>query len=383
MSALNGKVATSIPQWADMIRNQLGISGTNTEKNDEIWAVENASWTFSSGSNLELRDYLLLRVIWVHHDNTNAFVSSMRDNPYLKDGPYRGFVSPENDALATQIYHLIKSKFEGYLADVHSNKDGTRPTLSCGMYAPTRFWPAMAVTKIKKYHTTREVAALPKKVQKKGPPITDRVPVADFSDDDEAAVEKLTVSMATLNISKPPSTPVRRGPGPQLDLSTPAVPKSYPAVGGSQNPATTDECYVNTAILLFVQQLLFDMRQLTKQFPKKFTKKILGFDLDALDWLADRLSLKLYSRQPGSDPLELMESRADGYLSMRSSKAGETPAFSNLPLAIIEAKACVRRAGASPIRWQESAEVCCWVSSLPEEWEHYGLLQSSTSGRKR
>jgi hypothetical protein len=165
-------------------------------------------------------------------------------------------------------------------------------------------------------------------------------------------------------------------------METPAVPRSYPAVGGVQNPATTDENYVNTALLSLLQMLIYYMRELTVSPNSRLDFR--GLDFGALDWLADRLALKLYRRQSGIGPAALMEARLDGYLCKRSSQPSNGgPLFNDLPLAIVEAKACVRSAGGSAIRWQESAEMACWVSSLAEESEHNGLLQSSASGRKR
>ncbi|KAJ4295763.1 hypothetical protein N0V88_004465 [Collariella sp. IMI 366227] len=118
------------------------------------------------------------------------------------------------------------------------------------------------------------------------------------------------------------------------------------------------------AILLLLQQLLSDMRQLaTEPLERRLDSR--DIDLEDIDWLA----------------------RVDGYLWKRDyghdTKGQLVPVFNNLPLAIIEAKACIRRAGASAICWQESAEMASWVSSLLEEAGHYGLLQPSSSERKR
>lgn len=112
--------------------------------------------------------------------------------------------------------------------------------------------------------------------------------------------------------------------------------------------------------------------------------------LEHLDWMADRLSLKLYDRSSKSPaPRELMESRVDGYLCRRDyvqSSADKTkfsPRFNQYPLAILEAKPFTRLSALSHIRWQESAEIASWVSGLEEKYEQVGLLRSSTSGRKR
>lgn len=132
MSGQKPKIANNIPQWADMIRQQLGVKGTDPDKNDKIWAADTAGWCFSSGSDLDEKDYLLLRVIWTHNQDINDLSAFVRNNPDLKGGEYTGYVSPENDALAKQIYERIKPEFEGYLEDIRSNKDGTRPRSSCG-----------------------------------------------------------------------------------------------------------------------------------------------------------------------------------------------------------------------------------------------------------
>jgi hypothetical protein len=201
----------------------------------------------------------------------------------VKGGEYTGYVSPENDALAKQIYERIKPEFEGYLEDIRSNKDGTRPRSSCGKYSTVRYWQAMAVAKIKESNSPPEVAALPKKVRKKVVPAISSSPpaAADSSDDDDAsAAGKLTALMAKTSISGPPATPVRQGPRAQPQMETPVVPKSYQAVGGKQNPASTDEYYVNMAILVLLQQLLSDMRQLATEPPERRLRDLSRAHLD-------------------------------------------------------------------------------------------------------
>ena len=158
-------------------------------------------------------------------------------------------------------------------------------------------------------------------------------------------------------------------------MDTPLVPRTFQAAGGMRNPATSDETYVNMALLVLLQALTVSMAQRGKSFDTRL-------DFGDLDWLADRLPLKLHRRHSESQVVELMEARVDGYLCKRRFEDG-MPQFNNVPLAVVEAKACTRRAAGSAIRWQESAEMACWVSSLDEKHENYGLLQSSTSGRKR
>jgi hypothetical protein len=209
----------------------------------------------------------------------------------------------------------------------------------------------MVISRVKR-HTVEQAKELPSNIWKRGDPVDSSD--AAYSDGDGTA-DAITASMASTSISVAPRTPTKQGPRPQME--TPVVPRSYPGVGGKQNPATTDESYVNTAILGLLQILTLSMVELG-QFSGE------QLDFGDLDWMADRLSLKLYRRQSGIEPAALMEARLDGFLCKRDTRPDGLPLFNDLPLAIVEAKACVRSAAGSAIRWQESAEMACWVSSL-------------------
>jgi hypothetical protein len=379
------------------MERQLGISGADPKRDATIFATQPANWHFSSGSDLTEKEYLLLRVIWNHRENISEFHTYMRNSSALNvedntPSLYKGYVSPENDDLAKQIYQELAPKFRGYLEDIYSNTDGTRPSAGCDLFLPARHWQGLVMSRIKKVHTEAEAAAMPSKVWKTGDDPVGASPSDGGGDNDDdgkggdgsgdGGASTATTSMAKMSISDTPKTPVKQGARAQHQMETPAVPRSYPAAGGMQNPATTDENYVNTALLLLLQMVTYYIRELTVASDGRLDFR--GLDFGALDWLADRLALKLYRRQPGIGPATLMEARLDGYLCKRSSQPGSGgPLFNDLPLAIVEAKACVRSAGGSAIRWQESAEMACWVSSLAEESENYGLLQSSASGRKR
>jgi hypothetical protein len=90
MSGQKPKVANNIPQWADMIRQQLGVKGIDPDKNDKIWTADTAGWCFSSGSDLDEKDYLLLRVIWTHNQDINDFSAFVRNKPDLEGGGVYG-----------------------------------------------------------------------------------------------------------------------------------------------------------------------------------------------------------------------------------------------------------------------------------------------------
>lgn len=260
------------------------------------------------------------------------------------------------------------------------------PGSECQQYYSARYWQGLVMSKIKEFHTDAEAAALSTHVRKNFKPAASSAatPAADddssssaacSAGDDDGSADNIISSMANTSISGPPRTPARRGHQEQPQMDTPLVPRTFQAAGGMRNPATSDETYVNMALLVLLQALTLSMAQRGKSFDARL-------DFGGLDWLADRLPLKLHRRHSESQVVELMEARVDGYLCKRRFEDG-MPQFNNVPLAVVEAKACTRRAAGSAIRWQESAEMACWVSSLDEKHENYGLLQSSTSGRKR
>ncbi len=39
----------------------------------KIWAADTAGWCFPSGSDLDEKDYLLLRIIWIYNQDINDF----------------------------------------------------------------------------------------------------------------------------------------------------------------------------------------------------------------------------------------------------------------------------------------------------------------------
>ena len=136
----------------------------------------------------------------------------MRNNSALKredntPGLYKGYVSPKNDDLARQIYQELAPKSRGYLEDIHSNKDGTRPGASCDLFLSTRYWQGLVMSRIKADHTEAEAAAMPSKVWKSGDPADASSGDSDGGDGANTA----TTSMAKMSISETPKTPVKQG----------------------------------------------------------------------------------------------------------------------------------------------------------------------------
>ncbi len=248
------KVATSIPHWAAMMRGQFDIGSAGSHKNAKIWSADPASATFSSGSDLSEKDYLLLRVIWNSREDVGNFKHYMRDNSDLKDDktdtptPYTGYVTPENNQHARQIYSKLEPLFRGYLDDIRFNKDGTRPSPACQQFFMARYWQSLVMARIKSQHIDEETAALQSKVRKRAIPAPSAAAAPSADDDSSSSADELATSMANTSISEPPTTPVRQSHQAQPQLDTPAMPRSFPSVGGTRNPATSDETYVNTAL---------------------------------------------------------------------------------------------------------------------------------------
>ncbi|KAH6628829.1 hypothetical protein F5144DRAFT_550076 [Chaetomium tenue] len=375
------KVANNIPQWAKMMERQLGISGADPERDDKIFATQPTNWQFSSGSSLTEREYLLLRVIWNHRDHIGEFRTYMRNNSALTrdstPGLYKGYVSPKNDDLARHIYQELAPRFRGYLEDIRSNKDGTRPGAGCGLFLPTRYLQGLVMSRIKKHHTEVEAAAMPSKVWKSGDPVDTTSP-GDSDSDDNANMA--TTSMAKMNISEVPKTPVKQGALAQPQTETPAV-------GGMRNPSTTDENYVNTAFLSLLQILTYHIRELAESCNSGLDVRGLDFgtldfgtldfgtldfgtlDFGTLDWLADRLPLKLYRRQPGAELAALMEARVDGYLCKRGSLPEKDGV---VPQACFKVEVLVRHAA-------DREQIYIIIAEYGEPWKQYIRTGSSAA----
>lgn len=434
-----GRVACSAHEWAEMTLKCLSILPKDPQKNVKLWNFGIKEHAFPSGSNLDLEDYLRLRVLWNTWPHQRSIRYYMRDNRSLlneerQGTPYRGYISPENDRVADAIYNSIKPKLESYLADIRRvNKgDGTRPSEDCGAFYDTRYWQGLVAVILKEvYDENGEKKVFKGKVRKS-----------------EAAAALLAV----LGSSPVPRTPSEKGSSrqPQQGYGTPHLDASGASAGGLQNPATSDESFVNMALLLMLQTItrliriwVQDQQSQNSSRGRSASREDSqrssnastqasssacspagsrssspatsrassptgnqGRDndskessstsasslaqvhgLDCLDWLNTRLPLSLTDRHSGE---KLMEARTDGYLCRRTfvQKQGAEntvfePLFNDIPLAILEAKPFTRLSALSATRWQESAEIAAWVSGLDDDYENVGLLRSSRSGRKR
>ncbi|POS72917.1 hypothetical protein DHEL01_v208694 [Diaporthe helianthi] len=482
-----GHVACSPTQWAQMVLASQSIAAKDPQKNNKLWDFGIRDHAFSSGSDLTKEDYLRLRVLWYTWPDQRSFRSYMRDNPALlnddqQSTPYTGYITPENDSIADAIYNAIRPKLQGYLSDIRrvGKGDATRPSGDCGIFYMARYWQGLVSLKLKEVYDEND-----KKKHFRG-----KVRKSEMHAMPQAALA---------GPSRPPQTPTKQTQPrqPHEGFGTPALDAARASAGGLQNPATADETYVNTALLLLLQtvtRLVTDLEEshraqgspattrgspppaskaaaatvssqpTTSTLAIRPAKKISGQDqtrlpgsqgnpklgsagrgsrqadpppptgtsqpgapasspkttknqeddnkkegppdpltkalsqvtgLRHLDWLADRLPLYLLDQSSkATSARKIMEARVDGYLCRRDFVPGGhrddddddemlEPRFNGYPLAILEAKPFTRLSALSAIRWQESAEIASWVSGLDDKYESVGLLQSSTSGRKR
>lgn len=444
-----GRVACSPDEWAGMTLECLSIPPSDPQKNDKLWSFGITDHAFSSGSKLSLEHYLRFRILWYTWPDPGSFRKYIRNNPDLlndngESTRYDGYISPESDRLANEIYNAIKPKLDGYLDDIRrvGQGDPTRPSEECGAFENTRYWQGLVsgITK-QVYDEDGQKVVFRGKVRKS-----------------EAA------SLLIEDSSPVPRTPLVNGSSrqPQQGFGTPHLAAPGASAGGLQNPATSDEGFVNVALVLMLQAITRLMRRweedqkagnspsgrstsrvdsqtissapsqtapsapsqtgfrasssgnpmdstpassrasspTSNQRPDDYSEEPSSSSasspaqvrgLGCLDWLITRLPLRLTDSSSEVAPSEeLMQARVDGYLSRRHfmRKPGDEPGIfeirrSELPLAILEAKPFTRLSALSATRWQESAEMAAWVSGLDDEYEDVGLLQSSRSGRKR
>lgn len=284
----------------------------------------------------------------------------MRDR-IVENSVYRGYVSEENDKLAAHICNNLSPQWKTYKEDIEKGRSGFASDPKAGVWAMVRFWQTMVTAHTKK------------------PPVEDSGDSDDDSDDSDGEMDdsvtrivkdgyiwgplrtvKVTQQFGNMALGTPdrrlrPSTPQYRTPrAVNLDSGRPAG-----------NPNSVNEIYSNMALLLFLQAA---------------TMEAITY-LSAVNWLPTRLALKLTAAElahsEGSKQVHLMNALVDGYLCHRTSEDD----FSKVPLAICEAKPFVRFKNRVRTMRQETAEMASWIAQHGEGGE--GLLQSSTSGRKR
>lgn len=147
------------------------------------------------------------------------------------------------------------------------------------------------------------------------------------------------------------------------------------------NRPSVDEMYANGALLLLLDEVrkeIFTARILSRE---KAATQVAEPKTPLSNWILPRLALRLEA-MPNLTPSitskreRLMQAQVDGYLCRRVRDD-----FSSVPLAICEAKPCVRSEHFDAILRQETAEMACWISEHGSKAQ--GLLQTAAEGAKR
>ncbi|KAH6630951.1 hypothetical protein B0J18DRAFT_422696 [Chaetomium sp. MPI-SDFR-AT-0129] len=329
-------VALTVLQWAHAVHNNKEIRD-DVKKPGRLNELAVSDCTFSnSASDITHTEYLHLRTVWYRYGGTHidSFARLLKDN---NETGYRGFISPEADALATKIMASKSDSLNHYLREFHKTADlpeYLHPSPKCGSFFMVRYWQTMVSTHTKDGDTASSKIFKPQVGSDNARPVT------------------------------PPQQNSTSGSPPKFE--TPAA-KSHPAARGtSGNSPSADEAYVNTALLLLLQAATQDFQ--------------LHGHLKSLHWVPPRMALHLTVPTPNTktgkfEDTKLLESRVDGYLCNRAADGGLSR-----PMAICEAKSAVRKSVQVPTERQEAAEMAAWICNRPG---NEGLLQASASGRKR
>lgn len=301
----------------------------------------------------------------------------MKNDP---DIAWRGFVSAENIRKAELLFNKKSPLWQQYLnelrledAEQESNtqtfarslrpsgekwpREFLRPSLDCGLLGMAlHSQRIVTLTTIKPTHEALERA----------------YSTPSSQDDQDKPAMRLTANQPI-----PPVTPRNINRQTQdtftdVNGNTPVVDSYQPAKGGEHNKPAADEYIVNSALLEFLQSITM----------------LVGAEISSLDWLGTRLPFRLAEFVTTTDPdtgdarmdkRPIMVARVDGYLCLRKSRFERQ--LNDAPLAIMEVKPFTFTSALTAIRRQEGAEMASWISQAGDSMT--GLLQSSTSGRKR
>ncbi|KAI0435027.1 hypothetical protein F5Y09DRAFT_158661 [Xylaria sp. FL1042] len=269
----------------------------------------------SSGSQIERREFLLLRIIWPKKKKVSRLYSMHENNPHVKlaksflnDGPIRpmwekyiksiqsaqglGAINPhELGTFSLVRYHQLQTK------DWNYGNSGTRSKVDFSPIAGrTRSQTARDPTTPTRASTNPGIDALFK----------------DLGIDNTPPSGKSSMSS--------PFTPLGQGD------------TYYPP--GANSGAVVDEQIVNTALIEYLNALAI-------HYP----------ELEA-DWTLHRLPLIAQNGDRG----KTYEARIDGYLRRRDD---------GMPLVILEVKPYQRSWKRDEVRMQEGAQMAAWINRYP------------------
>ncbi|KAL2194959.1 hypothetical protein P885DRAFT_41566 [Corynascus similis CBS 632.67] len=340
------EVALRVEKWATAVLANQDIRDQVKEPGKLVQLAVSDCDFDNSASGITHTEYLHLRTVWYHYmkNHIESFAGLLKDD---KETGYKGFISPQADALATQLMARKSTFLSQYLKECRRTEGDVNylhPSSQCGYYANVRYWQVMVTAHTKGNNAGGSKLFKPTVRSGNTRPVTPQ---------QQQQQHDVSVSPPQLSQS-----------GSPLRFTTPATKSHPPARGTSANSPSADEAYVNTALLLFLQAV-------TQDFHEQFA---------SLHWVPLRMAMHLKvpvenARTKKYEDSILLEARVDGYLCDGALEGGLSQ-----PKVICEAKSAVRSSIQVATERQEAAEMAAWIC---HDRRGHGLLQSSASGRKR
>lgn len=328
---------------------------------------------------LNSTEYLHLQVIWHPYIRIDYLGDMMKNDP---ENGWKGFVSAENIRRADFLFNEKRPLWKQYINEVRlraiedesPTENFSRSLLPSGKKMPQNLLrPPLDLGLLCTSLYLQELAMTTTRV---GRPATEKLERAYL---DPQSRDTITEEKSRSAVNQPispitPKNPKRQKPEilNGAAQSTPEVDSYQPAPGGKYNKPAADEFYVNTALVLFLQHIVM----------------LVGDEFSSLEWVGARLAFKLTESvtttnldtgDSHTSKRPIMEARVDGYCCDRGSQFEAE--LNDVPLAIVEVKPFTFRSALTAIRRQEGAEMAAWISQAGDSTA--GLLQSSTSGKKR
>ncbi|OAA58206.1 hypothetical protein ISF_06745 [Cordyceps fumosorosea ARSEF 2679] len=354
-SQIPASIPQSVEEWLALVQREEFIDSA-VKSGQKLMHV--AQTAYESGSNIRPSEFLHLRAFWDIKSGLDLMDYLYRDNDKTE---YRGYVSPANDVKAAELFSKMSRFWTRYLEAIR-NDLGLATDIECGGWETVRFLQEMTCYHIKPSQNTPF----------KGNVFKGGYSPADDDDGDGSAIHGLRAKFENMKLKTAQSDETKMGPH-----GTPYVEPFHMAAKSDYNHPSKDEMYPNTALLFLLEEV----------------RKEISAEVPLFNWILPRLGLHLLASKPNSrknqnfikgTKTELMQAQVDGYLCRRDEdqdEDGQSSNFSEIPLAICEAKPFVRVQHAERTLRQETAEMACWIAQHGHSQE--GLLQRSKSGRYR
>ncbi|KAI0141198.1 hypothetical protein GGR57DRAFT_487535 [Xylariaceae sp. FL1272] len=308
----SGVLPRDVMQWTDRVQ-ALGLGNLSIHDAD----------THFSGSTIDERKFLLLRIIWLEKKSEHMLYKNPA--PWISDE----YFTKSRESLSKP---MIATAWKNYLASISKSRE----TLTKEAFA------GLGTFSLVRYHQLQTLEP-DHSFTDEGRPKLDFTPVghrtrlrlqtaAPVTPTRPSAHPTFADQFQELNISESPGSPDTE---PSVSVSSSGLDTSSPFLDPDiQAKATEDEQIVNTALILFLNAL-------TIHFPAL-----------AADWTLHRRAFRCFDQ----NNKKIYEARVDGVLRRKTNKE---------PLVILEVKPYLRDSKKNEIRMQESAQMAAWVNEMP------------------